>query len=369
LTSASRANRDQVGLALLQDVLGAEGIDDQADRHRHDAGLAAHALRIGHLEAPAALDARCRRRADEAAGGAIDHVDTAGFQLFRIGHGIVHGPAAFQPVDGGDAQEYRLVLRPCRAHGFRDLEGKARAPGKVAAVGIVALVGDRRKERVHQVTVRIVDLEDVEARLQRTLGGIHPVALEGDEIGDGELPWHDKALGHGLGRRRDDVPGLLAARQVLRSERSVAEPGPLHGALAAGMRDLDAGHHALGLHEGGDARERRNVRRRPDAEVAVGDAALVGHGGGLDEHARGAPEHQPAPMREMKILGDAVHRRVGRHRGDDDSVFQRHLADGDGREEQRLGHRRMRARGVRRAGSGAQQVRAGAVKSLAAGAL
>ena len=114
--------------------------------------------------------------------------------------------------------------------------------------------------------------------------------------------------------------------------------------------------------------ERRDVRRRPDAEVAVGDAALVGHGGGLDEHARGAPQHQPAPMREMKILGDAVHRRVGGHRGDDDAVLERHLADGDGREEERLGHRRMRARGVRRAGSGAQQVRAGAVKSLAAGA-
>ena len=138
-------NRDQVGLALLQDVLGAEGIDDQADRHRHDAGLAAHALGIGHLEAPAALDARCRRRADEAAGGAVDHVDAAGFELFRIGHGVVHGPAAFQPVDGGDAQEYRLVLGPCRAHGFRHLQGKARAPGKVAAVGVVALVGDAAK--------------------------------------------------------------------------------------------------------------------------------------------------------------------------------------------------------------------------------
>ena len=104
------------------------------------------------------------------------------------------------------------------------------------------------------------------------------------------------------------------------------------------MRDLDAGHHFLRLHELGDALERRDVRGRPNSEVAVGDAALVRHRGGLDEHAPRAAQHQPAPMREVEVLGDAVDRRVGGHGGDDDAVLEGHVADGDGREEQRLGH-------------------------------
>ena len=169
---------DQVGLALLQDGLGEVRIDDEPDRHRHDAGLPAHALGVGHLEAPAALDARRRRRAVQAAGGAVDHVDAARLELLRVGHRVVHGPAAIEAVDGGDAQEQRLVLRPCGAHRLRHLERKARAAGEVAAVGVVALVRQGRQELVHQVAVRVVDLEDLEAGFQRALGRVHPVALE-----------------------------------------------------------------------------------------------------------------------------------------------------------------------------------------------
>ena len=108
--------------------------------------------------------------------------------------------------------------------------------------------------------------------------------------------------------------------------------------------------------------------RPPQPQVAT-DAALVRHGGGLDEYASRSAKREPAPVREVEILGDAVHRRIGGHRRNDDAVLERHLADGDGREEEGFGHWRTRAHGVLRAGSGAQQVRAGAVKSLAAGAL
>ena len=67
-----------------------------------------------------------------------------------------------------------LSLRPYRAHGLGDLERKARAPGEIAAVGIVALVGERGEELVDQVAVRVVDFEDVEAGFQRALGGVRP---------------------------------------------------------------------------------------------------------------------------------------------------------------------------------------------------
>ena len=323
---------DQVGLALLQDVLGEVGIDDEPDRHRFDAGLAAHALGVGHLEAPGPLDARRRRRAEQAAGGAVDHVDAARLQLLRVGDGVVHGPAAVEAVDGGDAQEHGLVLRPHGTQRFRHFEGKARAARKVAAVGIVALVRQGRQELMHQVAVRVVDLEDFEAGFQGALGRVHPVTLEHGEIGDGKLPRHDMALGHRLGGGRDGVPLLLAAGEVFRRQRAVAEPGPLHGALATGVRELDARHHVLRFHEFGDALERRDVRVRPDAQIAVGDAALVRHRGGLDEHASRASQHQPAPMREVKVLGDAIDRRVGRHGSDDDAVLEGDVADGDGGE-------------------------------------
>src|SRR5206468_11921503 len=56
------------------------------------------------------------------------------------------------------------------------------------------------------LAVRVVDLEDLEPGFQRALGGVHPVALEDREIGDGELPGHDMAFRHGRGGRRDGVP-------------------------------------------------------------------------------------------------------------------------------------------------------------------
>ena len=145
-------------------------------------------------------------------------------------------------------------------------------------------------------------------------------------------------------------------------QRPVSEPGPLHGALAAGMRDLDARHHVLRLHEGRDALQRRDVRRRPQPHVAVGDAALRGHCRGLDEDAGRAAQRQPAQVREVEVLRDAVDRRVGRHGCDDDAVLERDALDGDGREEQRLGHGRVRASVACGGGSGAQQYRAAAVK-------
>ena len=76
--------------------------------------------------------------------------------------------------------------------------------------------------------MRVVDLEDVEAGLQGAFGCVHPVALEHSEIGDGKLPRHDMALGHRLGGGRDGVPFLLAAGEVFRRQRPIAEPGSLH---------------------------------------------------------------------------------------------------------------------------------------------
>ena len=73
---------------------------------------------------------------------------------------------------------------------------------------------------VHQIAVGVVDLEDLEAGFQRALGGVHPVALEGDEIGRRRAAAARYALGHRLRGRCDGVPGLLAARKVVRGQRA-----------------------------------------------------------------------------------------------------------------------------------------------------
>src|ERR1700722_19710903 len=62
------ADRDEVGLAILQDGFGLLSFQNDADRHRRDARLLADPFGIRHLEAEAARDLGSGRRARDAAG-------------------------------------------------------------------------------------------------------------------------------------------------------------------------------------------------------------------------------------------------------------------------------------------------------------
>jgi hypothetical protein len=90
---------------------------------------------------------------------------------------------------------------------------------------------------------------------------------------------------------------------------------------------------------------------------------LFGDGSGPNECATRTTQHQPAPMGKMKILGDAIDRRIGGHRRDYDPVLKSHVFDGDRCEEQRLGHGSER---LWAAGGGGQQHAGRAVKCAAA---
>ena len=91
LTSASRPMAIRSARPLLQDVLGEMRIDDQAHRHRHDAGLPAHALGERHLKSPRPLHARGSSRTVKTARRTVDHVDAARLEFLGVGHGIFHG--------------------------------------------------------------------------------------------------------------------------------------------------------------------------------------------------------------------------------------------------------------------------------------
>ncbi|MGY4316407.1 hypothetical protein ACVWW1_005734 [Bradyrhizobium sp. JR3.5] len=80
------------------------------------------------------------------------------------------------------------------------------------------------------------------------------------------------------------------------------------------MRELDRGHRAVVLQEGGDAFERRDLLVVPDADIAVGDASFGGDRRGLDHHEPGAALGELAEMHEVPVIGEAVGCRVLAHR-------------------------------------------------------
>ena len=98
-----------------------------------------------------------------AAGGGIDVIAAELLQLARERDGVLDRPAALDPVDGRDAHAERLALGPGLAHRLEDLERQAHAVLEAAAVGIGALVRQRREELMQQVAVRGVQLDHVEA--------------------------------------------------------------------------------------------------------------------------------------------------------------------------------------------------------------
>ena len=74
---------------------------------------------------------------------------------------------------------------------------------------------------------------------------------------------------------------------------------------------------------------------QPDVARA---AAAAFHLGGLDEHQPGPAGGEAAVVHQVPVGHVAMHRGILVHRGDDDAVLERGAADGDRREEKRLGH-------------------------------
>ena len=81
---------------------------------------------------------------------------------------LVRVPSAVCPVSGRDSNEKRQVGRPLCTNRIHNLQSQPGAVFKAATVVIRALVGQRRKKLVQQVAVGGVNLNQVEAGLQRS---------------------------------------------------------------------------------------------------------------------------------------------------------------------------------------------------------
>src|SRR4029079_9404701 len=144
---------------------------------------------------------------------------------------------------------------------------------QIATIAVGPLVRKRGQKFMAEITVRRMHFQDFKTGRERSLGGFTPARLHVADIAYAEFVPHQPAGVHCNRARRDDAPGLLSARAVGVVDRTIAMPGPLHGSLAAGMSKLNGRYCAIGLDELRYAFQWRNVRVRPDAQIAVGNAA------------------------------------------------------------------------------------------------
>src|SRR5580693_2090698 len=157
-----------VGFALVEDGVGLGGVSDHAYGAGEDAGALAYLVRERYLEARGDGNLRV---GNHAAGGAIDQVHAERAEKFGEGHGLLDVPAARDPIAGRDADEQRVANGPDAANGADNFEEEARAIFEGTAVGIGAVVGERREEFVEQVAVRGMDFDHLKTGLRGTRGG------------------------------------------------------------------------------------------------------------------------------------------------------------------------------------------------------
>ena len=132
--------------------------------------------------------------------------------------------------------------------------------------------------------------------------------------------------------RRHHRPIALIERDV------VSFPAELGRALAAGMAELEADLRlGIGVDEIDDALPRGDLGLVPHAGAAGADPALGRDAGHLGEDQPRAAERALAVVDEVEVVGDAVDRRIHRHRRDGDAVLHLHLAQPERREHGRRG--------------------------------
>ncbi len=105
---------------------------------------------------------------------------------------------------------------------------------------------------------------------------------------------------------------------------------------------------AVGVYPIHNAFPRLRVLRRVEARAAGGDAPLSADAGHLSEYQGRAAQRAGTQVHQVVVTRYPVHRRVLRHGGHDDAVFQRQAAHGVGRE-----HGRWRGLVVRQRNTGA----------------
>ena len=88
-------------------------------------------------------------------------VGTGLLQQFREVSGLLQVPAAFDPIAGGQTHTEHAVER--LAYRAEYLQRETRPVSEITAVGVVALVGNRRQKLVQQITMCTVQFQHFQA--------------------------------------------------------------------------------------------------------------------------------------------------------------------------------------------------------------
>ena len=308
------AEQHDVGPVIGDDFGGMFGGGDHADGAGGDAGLGADRLGEGHVVA--GVDRGDVLLGGDAAGGAVDQVDLAGgLEHFRDLDGVGQGVPAGGPVGAGQAHPERQLVGPFGAGGLDDLHQHPAAALEVAAVLVVAGVGQRREEGVHQVAVGGVQLDQLEPGQAAHPHGGGELLDDALDFGCAECGRGGVAVGEGDGAGADRLPAALGDRDWL-----AAVPGAADAGLAPGMAELDGGDGAAMGDDAGEAAEQVLVRRVVGAQALFGDPPDCRDMGRLGHHDAGAAHRLGAELLDVPVVAEPVGGAVLAHRGDADAV-------------------------------------------------
>ncbi len=181
--------------------------------------------------------------------------------------------------------------------------------------------------------MRAVDLDDLEARLERQL-------RRGGELGDdvaqllaAQLVRHGVALVEGDRAGPQRRPAALLGRQ-----RPFAAPRRVGAALAARVGELEARDGAVGADLLDDAGEGLGLRLVPQPQVVRADAAFGGDAGGLEQDQARSADGAGDVVLEVPVVRGADGEAVGvgavlAHRRHPHPVGDVEVAQADGVEE------------------------------------
>src|SRR6185437_6056583 len=199
---------------------------------------------------------------------------------------------------------------------------------------------ERRQELVDQIAVRAVDLHHVKAGARRAAGGLAPFSGEIAHLVMRHGARRRRFLGVRHGARRHQFPAVpVKDLRLVAAQRLSALPGAAQPRLAAGMAELQAGHRAMRLDEGGAARQRRNKIVVPQSGIADRAAAVARHFCGFHDDETGAALSVFAGVDEVPVGGKTLDRRILVHGRNDDAVLQADAPDLERRKQHRLRHR------------------------------
>ena len=173
-----------------------------------------------------------------------------------------------------------------------------------------------------------------ETGFQRAPGGQGKSVGERVNLVNGQFPRLRIGFGKADRAGSQSRPSALIFRDA-----GVTFPGARGARFSAGVRQLCGRYTALALHKTCDAFECGNVVVAPDAEILGRNAALRRNGCSLGKHHSCAADSAAGEVYEMPVAGKAVDTRVLAHGGYDNTIRQRHAANGKGIEKR--GHQAL----------------------------